>query len=121
MKKHKIIIRETLERVIEVEAMDQIEAINIARDMHKNCEIELTADDFVDYSIDNYKEDKYMEFEYIAMVRLVQEVEFLKFAYNELVATSLPGESGIDCMQTLFNMYVFNDFGYRRRYLELTN
>ncbi|MGL5086811.1 MAG: DpnD/PcfM family protein [Clostridium sp.] len=120
MKKHKIVIRETLERIVEIEAINEFEAINIAEDMHKNCEIELTADDFIYHSIENYKDDRYIEFEYIAMVRLVQEVDFLKFAHNELVATSLPGESGIDCMKKLFGMYVLNDFGYREKYLELT-
>lgn len=117
MKKHKIIIRETLEKVIEIEAINEFEAINIAEDMYKDCEIELTADDFIVHTIESCKD---IEFEYMTMARLIQEVEFLKFAYNELLATSLPCESALDCMQQLFNMYVINNFGYREDYLKLS-
>lgn len=44
--KHKVKITETLERVVEVEASNRSEAIEIVRDMVNREEIVLYADDF---------------------------------------------------------------------------
>ncbi|MCM1363431.1 MAG: DpnD/PcfM family protein [Ruminococcus sp.] len=46
MKKYKVIITETLEREIEVEATDKIEAKQIVEDAWRNSEYILDADDF---------------------------------------------------------------------------
>jgi hypothetical protein len=52
----KVIVREVLERVIEVELKDDVtnvhEVTEKVEDMYRECEIVLDADDFVDYEIE---------------------------------------------------------------------
>jgi DpnD/PcfM-like protein len=52
----KVVVREVLERVIEVELKDDVtniyEVTEKVEDMYRECEIVLDADDFVDYEIE---------------------------------------------------------------------
>lgn len=48
MRKYKVIITETLEKVVEVEARDKIEAEQIVSDAWHNSDYILDADDFVE-------------------------------------------------------------------------
>jgi hypothetical protein len=48
MKKFTITIIETLQREVEISALSQNQAIEIAQNMHRNSDIILDADDFLD-------------------------------------------------------------------------
>jgi hypothetical protein len=51
MEKYKVEIEETLNRVVEVDAENEDEAYMKVKEMYKNCEIVLMAEDFVDVEI----------------------------------------------------------------------
>ncbi|MDD2577658.1 MAG: DpnD/PcfM family protein [Bacteroidales bacterium] len=51
MKKYKVEITETLQRVIEIEAESSDEAYKIAKDRYEDFDIVLDYDDFIDYKI----------------------------------------------------------------------
>ena len=53
MKKFKVLVEETHARMIEVEAVDESQALNIVKQMYKNCEIVLDYEDFVNVKIKN--------------------------------------------------------------------
>lgn len=48
MKKYKVEIEETLNRIVEVDAENEDEAYMKVKEMYKNCEIVLMAEDFLD-------------------------------------------------------------------------
>lgn len=56
MTTYKIEVKETLSRVVEIEAPSAQEAIDKAREMYKAEEIVLDADDYVTTEIEDYKE-----------------------------------------------------------------
>ena len=60
MKKYQVLFKETLERVIEINANNKEEALEIAEEMYKNCEVVLDYTDFSGYEISEYlkKENK---------------------------------------------------------------
>ena len=51
MKKFKVLVEETHARMIEVEAVDESQALDIVKQMYKNCEIVLDYEDFVNVEI----------------------------------------------------------------------
>lgn len=51
MKKYKVEIEEILNRIVEVDAENEDEAYMKVKEMYKNCEIVLMAEDFVDVEI----------------------------------------------------------------------
>ena len=51
MKKYTIEITESLTRLVSIEAEDEYKAERTVREKYKNGEIDLDADDFVDYEI----------------------------------------------------------------------
>ena len=51
MKKYQVLFKETLERVIEINANNKEEALEIAEEMYKNCEIVLDYEDFFNVEI----------------------------------------------------------------------
>ena len=53
MKKFKVLVEETHARMIEVEAVDESQALSIVKQMYKNCEIVLDYEDFVNVKIKN--------------------------------------------------------------------
>ena len=53
MKKFKVLVEETHARMIEVEAVDESQALDIVKQMYKNCEIVLDYEDFVNVEIKN--------------------------------------------------------------------
>ena len=53
MKKFKVLVEETHARMIEVEAVDENQALDIVKQMYKNCEIVLDYEDFVNVEIKN--------------------------------------------------------------------
>lgn len=50
--KYKVEITETLQRILEVEAKEEAEAYQIVKDMYRNEEIVLSADDYIDTKIE---------------------------------------------------------------------
>ena len=50
--KYKVEITETLQRILEVEAKEEAEAYQIVKDMYRNEEIVLSADDYIDIKIE---------------------------------------------------------------------
>lgn len=50
--KYKVEITEILQRTVEVEAKDEDEAYKIVKDMYRNEEIVLSADDYIDTKIE---------------------------------------------------------------------
>lgn len=50
--KYKVEITETLQRTVEVEAKDEGKAYQIVKDMYRNEEIVLSADDYIDTKIE---------------------------------------------------------------------
>lgn len=56
MGKYNIEIIETLNRIIEIEAKDENEGLNIVQQKYRNSEIVLSADDYVDTSFNIIKE-----------------------------------------------------------------
>lgn len=58
MPKYKVLITETLEAIIDVEADDAFDAMSQVADKRRNCEIILDAENLTDYNISIYKEDK---------------------------------------------------------------
>ena len=60
MKKYEVLFKETLERVIEINANNKEEALEIAEEMYRNCEVVLDYTDFSGYEISEYlkKENK---------------------------------------------------------------
>lgn len=56
MKKFKIKITETLQKVIEVEAENLTEAVGTVEDMWYGSEVILTADDFIQVDFSEFKE-----------------------------------------------------------------
>ena len=57
MKKFKVLVEETHARMIEVEAVDESQALDIVKQMYKNCEIVLDYTDFAGVEIKNEKEE----------------------------------------------------------------
>lgn len=55
MKKYQVLFKETLERVIEINANNKEEALEIAEEMYRNCEVVLDYTDFSGYEISEYK------------------------------------------------------------------
>ena len=53
MKKFKVLVEETHARMIEVKAVDESQALDIVKQMYKNCEIVLDYEDFVNVEIKN--------------------------------------------------------------------
>ena len=53
MKNFKVLVEETHARMIEVEAVDENQALDIVKKMYKNCEIVLDYEDFVNVKIKN--------------------------------------------------------------------
>ena len=51
MKKQEVLVEETLSRMIEVQAEDESEALEIVKEMYKNCEIVLDYEDFFNVEI----------------------------------------------------------------------
>nr|DAP03327.1 MAG TPA: DpnD/PcfM-like protein [Caudoviricetes sp.] len=51
MKKYEVLVEETLSRMIEVQAEDESEALEIVKEMYKNCEIVLDYEDFFNVEI----------------------------------------------------------------------
>ena len=51
MKKYEVLVEETLSRMIEVQAKDESEALEIVKEMYKNCEIVLDYEDFFNVEI----------------------------------------------------------------------
>lgn len=51
MKKYEVLVEETLSRMIEVQAEDESEALEIVKEMYKNCEIVLDYEDFSNVEI----------------------------------------------------------------------
>ena len=56
MNKYKISIKETLERIIEINADSETEAIDIVKEKYRNEEIVLDYNDYIDADIDVVKE-----------------------------------------------------------------
>ena len=54
MKKYQVLFKETLERVIEINANNKEEALEIAEEMYRNCEVGLDYTDFSGYEISEY-------------------------------------------------------------------
>ena len=54
MEKYQVLFKETLERVIEINANNKEEALKIAEEMYKNCEVVLDYTDFSGYEISEY-------------------------------------------------------------------
>ena len=65
MKKYKVTITETLERVVEVEAEDYEEAVDIIGDEYRNGEIILCSDDYTgtDFNVEEIRteNEKYVK------------------------------------------------------------
>ena len=57
MNKYTVSIKEVLERLLIVDATNEAEAISKVKEMYKNEEVVLDYSDFVDTSIDIYKEE----------------------------------------------------------------
>jgi len=57
MKKYKVEIEETLNRIVEVDAENEDEAYMKVKEMYKNCEIVLMAEDFLDVEFSVLKEE----------------------------------------------------------------
>jgi hypothetical protein len=55
--KYKVEIKETLARIIEIEAENEDEAYMKVKEQYKKCEIVLTAEDFIDVEISVLKEE----------------------------------------------------------------
>ena len=51
MKKYEVLVEETLSKMIEVQAEDESEALEIVKEMYKNCEIVLDYEDFFNVEI----------------------------------------------------------------------
>ena len=51
MKKYEVLVEETLSRMIEVQAEDESEALEIVKEMYKDCEIVLDYEDFFNVEI----------------------------------------------------------------------
>lgn len=51
MKKYEVLVEETLSRMIEVQAEDESKALEIVKEMYKNCEIVLDYEDFFNVEI----------------------------------------------------------------------
>ena len=51
MKKFKVLVEETHARMIEIEAVDESQALDIVKQMYKNCEIVLDYTDFAGVEI----------------------------------------------------------------------
>lgn len=49
--KYSVEIKETLSRVVVVDATSEEQAIELAHNMYKNCELVLDENDYVDYEI----------------------------------------------------------------------
>ena len=54
MKKYQVLFKETLERVIEINANSKEEALEIAEEMYRNCEVVLDYADFSGYEISEH-------------------------------------------------------------------
>ena len=54
MKKYQVLFKETLERVIEINANNKEEALEIAEEMYRTCEVVLDYTDFSGYEISEY-------------------------------------------------------------------
>ena len=57
MKIYKVEIEETLNRIVEVDAENEDEAYMKVKEMYKNCEIVLMAEDFLDVEFSVLKEE----------------------------------------------------------------
>ena len=57
MEKYKVCVQEVLEKVIEVEATSESEAIDIVMEMYHNEEVVLDSSDFVEVNFDNLESD----------------------------------------------------------------
>lgn len=55
-KKYNIVITETLNKIVAVEALSLAEAVRIVDGQYRNCDIVLTAEDFAGYEIKGCKE-----------------------------------------------------------------
>lgn len=51
MKKYRIEVTEVLSRIVEIGAENEDEAVEIARQMYRNCEIVLDASDYIETEI----------------------------------------------------------------------
>lgn len=54
MNKYRILITETLQKVVEVEADNFADAYDLVREKYEDEEIVLDSSDFIDYSIEDY-------------------------------------------------------------------
>lgn len=54
MKEYQVLLKETLERVIEINANSKEEALEIAKEMYINFEVVLDYTDFTGYEISEY-------------------------------------------------------------------
>ena len=54
MKKYQVLFKETLERVIEINANNKEEALEIEEEMYRNSEVELDYTDYKGYEISEY-------------------------------------------------------------------
>ncbi|MBR2203083.1 MAG: DpnD/PcfM family protein [Prevotella sp.] len=51
MKKYKIEVKELLSRIVETEADNEEDAVEMVRQMYRNCDIVLDASDYIDTEI----------------------------------------------------------------------
>ena len=57
MEKYKVCVQEVLEKVIEVEAASESDAIDIVMEMYHNEEVVLDSSDFVEVNFDNLESE----------------------------------------------------------------
>lgn len=62
-----------------------------------------------------------MRFIYIVMMKMVQNEEFISFAYNELRATALENETDSDSLKIIYDMYIDNNSDLRSTYIAYAN
>ena len=79
MKKFKVLVEETHARMIEVKAVDENQALDIVKQMYKNCEIVLDYEDFVNVEIKN--EEKYNKKNKIHISKLTSSAYALNLTF----------------------------------------